>query len=142
MADAQQVLEEALEQGSFEPVEEASLRLELGRSLALRDSPLEAESQLESARRLAPDLVEVSFFLGLVRLRLGRMAEAEEAFETVLSRRPTFGPARLGLVQSLQQRGRCTDAIDVLEEGLRLSPSDREQSTALRALRSICRAGP
>ena len=136
--DAQQVLEAALERRSFEPIEEASLRLELGRSLALRDFPLEAVSQLETARRLAPDLVDVSYFLGLVQERLGRIVEAEQAFETVLDRRPTFGPARVGLAQSLQHQGKCTDAINVLGEGLRLSPSDHNLSTALSQLRSVC----
>ena len=138
LEEAQRVLAEALESGRLEPFEEGQLRLELGRILALRDLASEALGELEAAQRLAPNLIETGLLSGLVQARLGRFGEAEQTFRALLAIRPTFVPARLGLAEALQLQGRCTDAIAVLEEGLRLSPSDRGLTQVQRKIRSAC----
>lgn len=136
-AQAIDVFQRALRQ-RLEPMEEAVLRLELGRTLALGDRPREAAAQLELAHDLAPQLGEAVLLLGLVYMRTGQLERAGTAFETVLSERPAFVPARVGLAQALQQRGRCDEAIRVLAEGVRLAPSNETLESALRQLRAAC----
>ena len=67
-------------------------------------------------------------------------AAADAEFEALLRDQPGFVPARLGLVDSLRRRGRCGDASEILEEGLRLRPSDGQLSRALAQVRSDCRS--
>lgn len=136
-AQAIDAFERALRQ-RLEPMEEAVLRLELGRTLAITDRPREAAAQLERAHDLAPELGEAVLLLGLVYMRTGQLERAGTAFETVLRERPAFGPARVGLAQALQQRGRCDEASRVLAEGVRLAPSDATLESALRQLRAAC----
>ena len=138
LAEAQAVLERTLERYQGERVEEGALRLELGRLLALRGEPARAFSQLAQARRQAPDLFEAGFLAGLVAAQLGRLDYASDAYIEVLGARPDFVPARLGLAEVLERRGRCGEAVEVLEEGLRLRPGDRSLDGPLARLRSAC----
>jgi len=138
LEEAQRMLAQTLESGPFEPFEEGQLRLELGRILALRDLSSEALGELEEAQRMAPDLIETNLLIGLVQARLGRFRDAAQTFQAVLTTRPTFVPARLGLAQALQRQGRCADAITALEEGLHLAPSDRGLTQVLGEIRSVC----
>ncbi|MDX1382157.1 MAG: tetratricopeptide repeat protein [Thermoanaerobaculia bacterium] len=137
--EAIDVFERALRR-ELEPREDAALRLELGRTLALADRPREAAAQLELALSLAPELGEAAYLLGLVRIRAGDLDGAATAFETVLRQRPAFGPARVGLAQTLHQRGDCGSAIRVLEEGARLAPADADLVSVLQRLRQACGA--
>ena len=136
--EAQAVLERALEGYQGERIDEGSLRLELGRILALRGDPARAFSQLAQARRQAPDLFEAGFLAGLVAAQLGNLDYASDAYVEVLGVRPDFVPARLGLAEVLERRGRCGEAVDVLEEGRRLRPGDRRLDGPVARLRSAC----
>lgn len=141
LGEAQEVLESALRRQQGVPVEEAALRLELGRILAMRGEPARALSQLAQTRRQAPELYEAGFLAGLVAAQLGRLDYASEAYVEVLGVRPDFGPARLGLAEVLERRGRCEEAVEVLEEGRRLRPAARSLEGPLARLRAACAAG-
>ena len=138
LAEAQTVLERSLEIRRGVPAEEGALRLELGRILALRGDPARAFSQLAQARRQAPDLFEAGFLAGLVAAQLGNLDYASDAYAEVLGARPDFVPARLGLAEVLERRGRCVDAVDLLEEGRRLRPGERTLYGPLARLRAAC----
>ncbi len=138
LAEAQTVLERSLEVRRGAPAEEGALRLELGRILALRGDPARAFSQLAQARRQAPDLFEAGFLAGLVAAQLGNLDYASDAYAEVLGARPDFVPARLGLAEVLERRGRCADAVELLEEGRRLRPGERTLDGPLARLRAAC----
>ena len=138
LAEAQAVLERSLEGHRGAAAEEGALRLELGRILALRGDPARAFSQLAQARRQAPDLFEAGFLAGLVAAQLGNLDYAFDAYTEVLGVRPDFVPARLGLAEVLERRGRCADAVELLEEGRRLRPGERTLDGPLARLRAAC----
>lgn len=140
LAEAQTVLERALARDQRHVAEEGALRLELGRILALRGEPARAFSQLARARRQAPDLFEAGFLAGLVAAQLGNLDYAAEAYVEVLGVRPDFVPARLGLAEVLERRGRCEEAVELLEEGRRLRAGDRSLDGPLARLRAACAA--
>ena len=139
--EARRVLADALATAPDEPREEGALRLELGRLLALGNQPARALSELNRARRLAPELFESAFLAGLVYAELGRLDDAGAAHAAALEARPDFGPARLALAEVLAQRGRCDEAIETIEAGRRLTPSDRNLDHALADLRRACVEG-
>ncbi len=138
LAEAQAVLERSLESHRGASAEEGALRLELGRVLALRGDPARAFSQLAQARRQAPELFEAGFLAGLVAAQLGNLDYASDAYAEVLVARPDFVPARLGLAEVLETRGRCADAVELLEEGRQLRPGDRSLDGPLARLRAAC----
>ncbi len=138
LAEAQAVLERSLEGHRGASAEEGALRLELGRILALRGDPARAFSQLAQARRQAPELFEAGFLAGLVAAQLGNLDYASDAYAEVLVARPDFVPARLGLAEVLERRGRCADAVELLEEGRRLRPGDPSLDGPLARLRAAC----
>ena len=136
--EARRVLEAALATAPAEPREEGALRLELGRLLALGNQPARALTELNRARRLAPELFEAAFLAGLVYAELGRLDDAGTAHAAALEARPEFGPARLALAEVLARRGRCDEAVETVEAGRRLTPSDRNLDRALADLRASC----
>ncbi len=138
LAEAQAVLERSLENHRGASAEEGALRLELGRILALRGDPARAFSELAQARRQAPDLFEAGFLAGLVAAQLGNLEYASNAYGEVLGVRPDFVPAQLGLAEVLERRGRCADAVELLEEGRRRRPGDRSLGDPLARLRAAC----
>lgn len=136
--EARRVLESVLATAPGGPREEGALRLELGRLLALGNQPARALSELNRARRLAPDLFEAAFLAGLVYAELGRLDDAGAAHAAALEARPDFGPARLALAEVQARRGLCDEAVETIEEGRRLTPSDRNLDRALADLRASC----
>lgn len=136
--EARRVLEAALATAPADPREEAALRLESGRLLALGNQPARALSELNRARRLAPELFEAAFLAGLVYAELGRLDDAGAAYAEALEARPGFGPARLALAEVQARRGRCDEAVGTIEAGRRLNPSDGNLDRALADLRASC----
>ncbi|MDE2978550.1 MAG: tetratricopeptide repeat protein [Acidobacteriota bacterium] len=139
--EARRVLAGTLAAAPAEPQQEGALRLELGRLLALGNQPARALSELNRARRLAPELFEAAFLAGLVYGELGRMEDAASAHVAALEARPDFGPARLALAEAQARRGECTEAVETIEAGRRLTPSDRDLDRALADLRRSCVEG-
>ncbi len=139
--EARRVLTAALATAPDDPRDEGALRLEVGRLLALGNQPARALSELNRARRLAPELFEAAFLAGLVYAELGRLGDAASAHATALEARPDFGPARLALAEVQARRGRCEEAIDTIEAGRRLTPTDRNLDRALADLRRSCVEG-
>lgn len=136
--EARRVLEGALAIAPGDPREEGALRLELGRLLALGNQPARALSELNRARRLAPELFEAAFLAGLVYAELGRLDDAGTAHAAALEARPDFGPARLALAEVQARQGLCDEAVETIEAGRRLTPSDRNLDRALADLRASC----
>ena len=139
--EARRVLTAALATAPSDPRDEGALRLELGRLLALGNQPARALSELNRARRLAPELFEAAFLAGLVYAELGRLDDAATAHAAALEARPDFGPARLALGEVLARRGECGEAVETIEAGRRLTPSDRNLDRALADLRRSCVEG-
>ena len=139
--EARRVLTAALATAPDDPRNEGALHLELGRLLALGNQPARALSELNRARRLAPELFEAAFLAGLVYAELGRLDDAATAHAAALEARPDFGPARLALAEVQARRGRCEEAIDTIETGRRLTPADRNLDRALTDLRRSCVEG-
>lgn len=136
--EARRVLADALATAPGDPREEGALRLELGRLLALGNQPARALTELNRARGLAPELFEAAFLAGLVYAELGRLGDADTAHAAALEARPDFGPARLALAEVQARRGDCDEAIETIEAGRRLTPSDGNFDRALADLRASC----
>jgi len=138
-----------LRQGALEALESASAaqRLELLgpllkdplrsiRSAAARllaDVPLPAALQPAFALALADYEAELALHgeradylnqTGLLRLRQGRIGEAEEAWDRALRRDPLHGASRLNLADLLRAQGQEAAVEQLLREGLALSPAD------------------
>lgn len=139
--EARRVLTAALATAPGDPRDEGALRLEVGRLLALGNQPARALSELNRARRLAPELFEAAFLAGLVYAELGRLGDAASAHAAALEARPDFGPARLALGEVLARRGACDEAVETIEAGRRLTPTDRNLDRALADLRRSCVEG-
>jgi tetratricopeptide (TPR) repeat protein len=83
-----------------------------------------ALGELETARRLAPQMAGIRLNIGLARFRLGNYADAIPALESVLRDEPSSEQARhmLGLCYVLEER--YADALGVLEGLWQSSNSD------------------
>jgi protein O-mannosyl-transferase len=97
-----------------------SAALELGRLCKDGDATklAIAETWLERAASLRPDLPDAPYLLGGVRLRLGRAAGARSAFEEALRRRPGYALALYGLGALAVEERRFDEAEARLREAI------------------------
>ena len=136
--EARAALERGLGSGLFAGTDEARLRTELGGILAIEGRLREAARELRTAQQLDPSQAETSFLLGMVSTDLRRPEEAARAFATALALRPDLTPARVRLASILSQTDRCTDALQLMEDGQRFAANDAAFAQALRQLRTVC----
>ncbi len=73
------------------------------------------------------------------KMELGRYADAEQAFRTLLQRNPNSGTAAQGLGLALYRQRKTGEALGVLAEALRLDPGLPEAHFTLAGVN--CRAG-
>lgn len=81
----------------------------------------------QAARQLASDFPRrpaTHHIIGIVRLRQGRLGDAETAFKKALQLDPTQREARLELSRLYQADGRLQDAQNTVEEGLEILGPD------------------
>lgn len=82
-----------------------------------------AESELQSAMRINDRQAPFPSLLGAVRVRQGRMAEAERLFEQALALDPGYQPALHGLGVTAFASGNSAQAIPRLEQSAALFPA-------------------
>ncbi len=138
LAEAQAALERGLASSSFAALDEARLRTELGGILAIQGQLRPALTHLQTAQRLDPTQAETSLLLGMVQADLGRPEEAARSLAAALAVRPDLAPARVRLASILAHTDRCAEALELVEDGRRLTPNDPALVQALRQLQAIC----
>ncbi len=141
LAEARTTLERALALGGFAPVDEARLRTELGGIFAIEGRLQSALTHLRAAVRLDPGRAETSFMLGMVQADMGRDEEAVRALAAALAVRSDLTPARLRLASLLVRTGRCAEALELVDDGRRLTPDDPALLQAASRLQTVC-SGP
>ena len=107
--------------------------------LCLVNGTIDEARTKEVARRIAlsgrrGSRAVLKHVLRLVRLDLGRWAEAIPSLETVLRLNPNFARAQRALGFALAKAGRRTEAILQYERYLRAVPADTEAREELRQL--------
>ena len=90
-----------------------------------------AESELQTILRRSPKDYHALDLLGIVRAEQHRNNEAEELFKQVIGIRPDFASAHIHLGFLHEQMAHPEDAIDELQEGLRLDPARNDAANAL-----------
>jgi len=112
----------------------------LGKILGQLGQSTEAEQALRSALRLAPEKVQVHYYLGLVLFtqameaaQNGERAYAENLYQEAvqcarqaLARKRDYGLAYMVLGLSLKALGRRADALAALEQAVRCNPEHAE----------------
>ena len=96
--------------------------------------PAEAVRKLELVLATRPDDVDAWLNLGLARLALGQLDDAEAAFNAVVSRTPGYADAHAGLARVAQRRGDLATARAEAAEAARLAPTDPELGLLARSL--------
>jgi superkiller protein 3 len=79
---------------------------------------------MASARRLAPERVEVVYDHAWALIASARFLEALESLDAVLAKCPTFAAGHYHRGCVLQQLGRHEEAIDAFDRAMTLDPSD------------------
>ena len=104
-------------------------------AVLIRDNRMvEAERQLASISRIAPNSPDVLNLMGTIRARQNRLNEAEALFLQVLRIEERFTPARLNLSYLYVVKRVPDKAIFQLQEVLRLDPNNAEATQKLPAL--------
>lgn len=115
-----------LDGGSSEPW------VALGNALRLDNEPQRAIEPLEHAVKLAPDNADAWFLLGLSLNSAGEFARSVEAFDKSFVLNPEFSKNAERLrhrAESLNDAGRPTEAIPLLDLGLALIKNAQQEST-------------
>ncbi|WP_430387889.1 tetratricopeptide repeat protein [Dyella sp. 20L07] len=110
------------------------VRVKAGRALAaVPDNQLDAQQRAARDRAFATyvqaqqaiaERPESHFDLGLVYAERGDTADAEQAFRHALRLQPDFVPAYINLADMYRSMGREDDAAKVIDDGLRVSPTN------------------
>ena len=113
-------------------------RLDLGRALAATGRRAEARRELDEALRLAPDLEQAWYHLGVAQAQDERLEEALGSFARSLELVPSAWPSLLARAWVLLRLERAAAAADDLARVVALRPKDRgvrlEQARLLRSM--------
>jgi Flp pilus assembly protein TadD len=112
--------------------ERAEAEFNLGRLLAARGRPAEAEPHLQRALDARPTLVAAWFHLGEVRAALGRPGEAAACYHRALDLDPRWTGAYLSLGKLLLAQGDRPEALRWLRHGARFAARPDLVAAALR----------
>lgn len=100
---------------------------------------LQGEDLALVGSRYFPKDGAILYYLGLCRLRLGRVKEAEAALRESLAVAPELVSARVQLAIHLVQSGRNREALEVLAERAGITPDDRRTDADLQTLEQAIR---
>ena len=100
-----------------------------GRAHLRHGMPAQAMVALEKAKKREPEKASIREALGIAYFRIGRWAEAEAEFRTLLELSPVNDYAHYALGRSLEQQGREREA----NGHYKLASSLRPQSNHYRA---------
>ncbi len=129
-----QTYEEALERMPHS----ATLRLLLGNQFLNLRLMMEAQRQLEIARRLDPDNPAVLAALGKVYVQIDRQAAGRALLELSLEKEPGMADAVLALAEIYLNERRIDEAEEMYRRSLQLGmPRDDELHGAIRAARMV-----
>lgn len=92
-------------------------------ALARGDVPA-ALAAVQSALQIAPEYLPAVYLSGLVDLRRGANATAEQSLRKVVSKLPMDNGARVALAQAVLRLGQPAKAREILEPVLRRAPDD------------------
>ncbi len=109
-------------------------RSNLGRVLAARDRPGEAEASFRESLRLEPFHPEGWFNLGEILARQGRWPEAARAYRVALDQVPMYADAQSGLGVAMAALGQPEEAEQRLLLAARLKPAEPEPPRRLGRL--------
>lgn len=110
----------------------AETEYNLGRLLAARGQPTEAEAHLVRALDARPNLPLAWHHLGEVRAALGRTEEALPCWHRALEIDPTLTASYLSLSKALLARGDRVEALRCLRHGLQAAARPEQVGAALR----------
>ncbi|MHB9148775.1 MAG: tetratricopeptide repeat protein [Thermoleophilia bacterium] len=95
-----------------------------GTGLLRGGNPAQGVVRLEKARRLAPDKSSISEALGRAYYAVGRWADAEAEFRTIIERCPSDDYAHYCLSRILRKTGRDEEAQTHLRLARAMKPQD------------------
>ncbi|MDX1531797.1 MAG: tetratricopeptide repeat protein, partial [Rhodothermales bacterium] len=108
-----------LRRGLAGGVDRADARVVLGRALIEMDSLRAAERALTDAVATYPGDAWAQYWLGAVRIRQGRPAEAVGPLQAAARIQPRLIEAHVKLAEALSATGRAAEAVAALEEAVR-----------------------
>lgn len=117
------------------PEQDVGLYLREGRLWSKVGEFAKAEAPLREAASLAPNRADIQLELGLVELRLDKIAEAEQCLKPLVDQNQGGVDALLGLAQLRAKQGNWDEAIKLYEKVLRASPSNAEARAGLEEIR-------
>jgi tetratricopeptide (TPR) repeat protein len=88
-----------------------------------------AEADLRAVLRIAPQVAEAHFMLGVVAQMRGQHLAAVQAFDAAIGMRPGFGQAMAQKARSLEALDRREEAVKLAEAADRLAPDPYSQDT-------------
>ena len=91
----------------------------------------QAETELQSVLRSAPDEFRALDLLGVIRILQHREPEAKKLFISVVQKNPNFAPGRAHLGLLYFQMGRPMEAVPHLREAVRIDPGRPDSVRAL-----------
>ncbi|MFT3725849.1 MAG: sulfotransferase [Hyphomonadaceae bacterium] len=88
-----------------------------------------AEADLRAVLRVAPQVAEAHFMLGVIAQMRGEHRAAVQAFDAAINVRPGFGQAMAQKARSLEALDRREEAVKLAEAADRLAPDPYSQDT-------------
>ena len=105
-----------------------------GRAHLQRGMPAQATVALEKAKRREPEKASIREAIGIAYFRIGRWAEAEAEFRTLLELSPVNDYAHYALGRSLEKQGREREANAHYKLASSLRPSSNHSRARIRDL--------
>jgi tetratricopeptide (TPR) repeat protein len=129
----------ALQQGSRDYPDSAEVWLALGRAQVRRQDYPAAEQALRVAVRLAPQLVDAQFYMGVALFQQGNPGGAAAYFRRATELKPDYALASYNLGQCLKREGDEAGAMAAFRAAVRAKPHYAQAHASLGEL--LARAG-
>jgi Flp pilus assembly protein TadD len=105
-----------------------------GRTHLKQGMPAQATVALEKAKRREPEKASIREALGIAYFRIGRWAEAEAEFRTLIELSPVNDYAHYALGRSLEKQGREREANAHYKLASSLRPDSKQYRARIRDL--------
>ena len=105
-----------------------------GRAQLQRGMAAQATVALEKAKRREPEKASIREALGIAYFRIGRWAEAEHEFRTLLELSPVNDYAHYALGRTLEKQGRTREANRHYKLASSLRPGSEQYRARIRDL--------
>ena len=121
-------------QSSRAPSVQSGIKLSPAQGHSAPAAATAARVEKHERTRTPAERAEAEFRRGVALLNLGRVSEADEAFDTALSTNPSHRSARQARIALLLERRRLDEARKLLQEGVAFDPSHAPYSLVLARL--------